>query len=440
MKKIVLLMVMMCVGGVRASDSSEVLLVAGKASHGAGEHEYPAGCEVLARALNESGLNLKARVEYEKWPDRADLEACRVLVVYCDGNDAHLAKGHEDDLLALSNRGTGLVFLHYAVDGTEGLLDETLMKVIGAYYEDETSENPLWTVTDPVLAAHPILQGVTPVELSDEWYYNLKFGEITPVLSAVPPEGGAPEALAWTFGQHAFGFTGGHFHRNWSDESFRKLVLNAIVWASGHPVPADGVESAPPVVVQHKTILHAIAKGDPVDVENHLLLGADVNEKNKQGWTPLHFATVRGRTGCAEVLIAAGAELNPKTGTEKTPLHFAADRGYLEIVERLVEHGADRAAKDDEGWTPLHYAAEKDHVDLAAYLIRQGAAVDAISRRGGTPLHEASASAGPEMIRLLLDSGADQSIQAANGKTPLDYAVELGNEPAAALLKSRLRL
>lgn len=435
MKKKLLVLLIFCVGSVWASAPSNVLLVAGKASHGAGEHEFPAGCDVLAKAINDAGLNLSAQVEYEKWPARSLLDTCDVLVVYCDGNEEHLAKGHEEDLLALSNRGAGLVFLHYAVDGTSGLLDETLMKVIGGYYNDEMSENPLWTLKDPVLKEHPITQGVKPFELKEEWYYNLTFGEITPVMSAVPPEEDKAHTLAWTFGEHVFGFTGGHFHSSWGNEDFRKLVLNAIAWSAGETVPAEGVKSEDPVVVKHKTILHAIAKGDPVDVRNHLLLGADVNEKNKQGWTPLHFATVRGKTGCAEVLIAAGAELDPETGTEKTPMHFAADRGYLEIVNVLVERGADLAAMDDEGWTPLHYAAEKDNVEIAACLIAQGAAVDAVSRRGGTPLHEASASASPEMIQLLLDSGADKSIKATNGKTPLDYAIELGNGPAEELLK-----
>lgn len=83
----------------------------------------------------------------------------------------------------------------------------------------------------------------------------------------------------------------------------------------------------------------------------------------------------------------------------------------------------------------LHYAAEKDRVDVAACLIEQGADVNALSKRGGTPLIEAAASASPEMIHLLLAAGADKSIAADNGKTARDYAVELANEPAEALLK-----
>jgi hypothetical protein len=412
-----------------------VLLVAGKPSHGQGEHEFHAGAELLVNALNESGLNLRATVQYDDWPETAALKHVDSLVVYCDGREDHLALGNEAELLELSKRGVGLVFLHYAVDGIPGLLDETLLKVIGGYYDDAVSENPLWTLKEPVITPHAITRGIQPFELKDEWYYNLKFGDVVPVFQAVPPEEGKAHTLAWTFGRNAFGFTGGHFHRSWGNTDFRKLVLNAIVWSAGLEVPENGVKSADPIVLKTKSLLHAIAKGDSADLKNHILTGADVNEKDKRGWAPLLHAAVRGKTECAKVLIAEGANLEPRDSTEKTPLHFAADRGFLEIAELLVESGADIAVQDDEGWSPLHYAAEKDKVDVAAYLINQGAEVDMTSKRGGTPLHEASASASPEMIKLLLDNGADKNIKATNGKTPLDYAIELGNEPAEKLLK-----
>ena len=429
------LMLLACACAVFANASKSILLVAGKPSHGAGEHEFPAGCEVLAKALNESGLPVRASVKLQAWPDAKELAAVDAVVVYCDGNEDHLMLGHESDLLALSNRGAGIVFLHYALDGTDGLLDETILKVVGGRYVDGASSNPLWTMKNPTILEHAVTRGVKPYELKDEWYYGLKFGDVNPVFKAVPPMEEKEQVLAWTYGDNVFGFTGGHYLSSWGEPNFRKMVLNAIVWAAGIEVPEGGVESANPVVLKNKSMLHAIARGDAADLRNHILLGADVNEKDKRGWTPLLHAAVRGKAKCAQVLIANGSELDPRDTTEKTPLHYAADRGFLEIAKLLVESGADLAAKDDEGWTPLHYAAEKDRVELAAYLIEQGAEVDARSTRGGTPLIEASASASPEMVRLLLKNGADKTIKATNGKTALDYAIELGNEPAQAILK-----
>ncbi|MBM3847863.1 MAG: hypothetical protein FJ405_16455 [Verrucomicrobia bacterium] len=44
-------------------------------------------------------------------------------------------------------------------------------------------------------------------------------------------------------GGRGFGFTGGHFHRNWADDNFRKVFLNALLWIAKVEVPTEGVQS-----------------------------------------------------------------------------------------------------------------------------------------------------------------------------------------------------
>ena len=57
---------------------------------------------------------------------------------------------------------------------------------------------------------------------------------------------GQPQHVAWAVeredGGRGFGFTGGHFHRNWGNDNFRKLVLNALLWTAKAEVPENGVE------------------------------------------------------------------------------------------------------------------------------------------------------------------------------------------------------
>jgi hypothetical protein len=90
---------------------------------------------------------------------------------------------------------------------------------------------------------------------------------VTPILTDVPPasslsrpdgphEGnaavrkavanGEPQHMMWVYeapdGHRGFGFTGAHYHQNWGNENFRKLVLNALLWSAHAEVPADGVE------------------------------------------------------------------------------------------------------------------------------------------------------------------------------------------------------
>ena len=58
---------------------------------------------------------------------------------------------------------------------------------------------------------------------------------------------GESQAVAWAVeradGGRGFGFTGGHYHKNWGDDNFRKVVLNAILWVAKVEVPANGVNS-----------------------------------------------------------------------------------------------------------------------------------------------------------------------------------------------------
>jgi type 1 glutamine amidotransferase len=45
-------------------------------------------------------------------------------------------------------------------------------------------------------------------------------------------------------GGRGFGFTGGHYHRNWNHPDFRKVVLNALVWIAKAEVPEGGIQSS----------------------------------------------------------------------------------------------------------------------------------------------------------------------------------------------------
>ena len=189
--------------------------------------------------------------------------------------------------------------------------------------------------------------------------------------------------------------------------------------------------------VKNKTITKAIARNDIEDVKIHIKNGTDVNAQNSSGWTPLHYASVRGYLPIARLLLDNRARVNIKTKSEKTALHFAADRNFTDLAVFLIERGAKVGTGDNEGWSPLHFAAVKGHTEMVRLLIEKGAEVNMQSKRGGTPLHEASASANAETINLLLLKGADPAIKAANGKTALDYAVELGNKEAENILKKR---
>lgn len=85
-----------------------------------------------------------------------------------------------------------------------------------------------------------------------------------------------------------------------------------------------------------------------------------MNERNKDGRTPLHLAAGNGKTpAIVKVLLRARAAPNARDKNGWTPLHLAAEFSKTPaVVEALLAAGADPAAEDKEGKTPWHYAKE----------------------------------------------------------------------------------
>jgi hypothetical protein len=198
------------------------------------------------------------------WPkDAAKTFAnAKAVVFYMDGGGGHpvLHKGHKEVVQKLIDKKVGFVNLHYAVEYPEQHRD-TLFKWLGGYYETGYSTNPHWDADFTKLPEHEIARGVKPFKIRDEWYFNIRFTpgskKVTPILKATPPDGvrgtaaakkhkGREEIVAWAFeradGGRSFGFTGGHVHKNWANENFRRLVVNAILWSAGVAVPKDGAK------------------------------------------------------------------------------------------------------------------------------------------------------------------------------------------------------
>jgi hypothetical protein len=249
-----------------------LVLIAGKPSHPPGMHEFRAGCLLLERCLAEVP-GLKTTVYTNGWAPSDDLlEGADAVVIYSDGGGGHPAiQGNRLSLLKkLIEKAKGFGVMHYACEVPKDKGGEQFLEWVGGYYEHEYSCNPIWTADYQSFPEHPVTRGLQPFSVKDEWYFNMRWREdtsgITPILVAKPsdkvrngpyvwPAGpyphiqaakGRDETMMWVTEQgqkRAFGFTGGHFHDNWGDANFRKVILNALLWVTGVEVPADGVKS-----------------------------------------------------------------------------------------------------------------------------------------------------------------------------------------------------
>ena len=262
-----------------APSKRKVVFVAGKASHGRGAHEHRAGSMLLADHLKKSGLGFETVVVENGWPaDESVFEGASAVIIYADGGKRHPAMEHLEKLRSLAKSGVGIGCIHYAVEIPSGDPGDALLDTIGGFFETHWSVNPHWDASFK-MPDHPVANGVADFTVNDEWYYHMRFRKemegVTPILSSLPPadtlkrkdgphsgnpavrkavlENKEPQHVMWVFerpdelgGGRGFGFTGGHFHKNWKNDSQRRVVLNAISWISGMKVPEKGLPTATP--------------------------------------------------------------------------------------------------------------------------------------------------------------------------------------------------
>lgn len=84
--------------------------------------------------------------------------------------------------------------------------------------------------------------------------------------------------------------------------------------------------------------------------------GADIDIKDKDGWTALCWASWSGVPTITKRLAELGSDINIRDKQGNTPLMMAAMRGNHEVVTYLLEHGADPAATCENGMSALDYA------------------------------------------------------------------------------------
>jgi ankyrin repeat protein len=169
----------------------------------------------------------------------------------------------------------------------------------------------------------------------------------------------------------------------------------------------------------------------PVLLTHH----ADVNARDQDHWTPLHFASWYGHPRVARLLLEQGAVVNSKTKFGVTPLSLLSEKnGNLEVAQLLLEHGADPNSRSRSGCNSLYMALEKGHLDLLQLLLKHGADADAQDVDGNTLLHVISRHGNLKVAQGLLDLGVDINLRNNQGQTPLQVALQKGNEQVAELL------
>ena len=156
------------------------------------------------------------------------------------------------------------------------------------------------------------------------------------------------------------------------------------------------------------SLLHALCAKGPISGALRLLeQKADVDAKDKDGETALHWATRSGHEAVVRLLLEHKADVDAKDKERETALHRATRNGHEAVVRLLLEHKADVDAKDKDRETALHRAAKNGHEAVVRLLLEAKADVNVKDSYGRTALYLAAERGHEAVVKLLLEAKAD---------------------------------
>ena len=206
-------------------------------------------------------------------------------------------------------------------------------------------------------------------------------------------------------------------------------------------------------------LIEAVKRQDAEAVQRLLSDGVEVDTRQPDGATALHWAAYRNDLETVDLLLRAGANVDAANRLGATPLWLAAGNGDAAMIARLLDAGADPNHALPEGETPVMTAARSGTAEGVRLLVAAGAEVNAReTSRQQTALMWAVAQGQHEVVQSLLDAGADVEarsrvrprlmyaaatnsavyeqgvIENLGGFTPLLFAARHGDVASARLL------
>ena len=201
-----------------------------------------------------------------------------------------------------------------------------------------------------------------------------------------------------------------------------------------------------------------------------LEFGANVDLKNRKGWSALMFASQSGQAEIVYLLLDCGADVNLqsndgtsalmvsclpklselflgrganvslKNNNGASAIFAAAQKGFTKVAVVLLEHGANVNDHDNEDTSTLMVAIQNESIETAKVLLDYGADINTQNKNMWSALMFSCQKGHTQMTKLLLEHGADVNLQKNNGWTALMLMIAGANanfETANLLLKYR---
>ncbi|XP_078499504.1 2-5A-dependent ribonuclease-like [Lissotriton helveticus] len=188
----------------------------------------------------------------------------------------------------------------------------------------------------------------------------------------------------------------------------------------------------------------AVIEGKTGEVRLLLEQGADINAKDKNGWTPLLQAVQLQWDEIIHLLLERGADPLVKKENGATPFIIAGILGNVEHLKLFLSRGANINEQDDNGFTALMETAYYGRENATKFLLGEGADVNAVriatdegkskSTGGRTALMDAAEKGHGSIVRMLLAKGANVNHQDLHGQSALHRALNSSDSTVIDIL------
>lgn len=218
----------------------------------------------------------------------------------------------------------------------------------------------------------------------------------------------------------------GYIKNNWNKKRDGALIA---VCASLFIIPVYEADFETPSYYSNSPLLKAIHQKDQREVEALLAQGADINQANEKGFTPLMAAAHEGNLEMFRYLETKGARYQGEVKLSSSDYHhgmniflMAVDGHNPKLVEHLLQKGYNpNHVNPVQRYDAVHLASKGCKTEVLDLLIKHQADVKTLNKEGLTPIHVAVKNNCFGNVVSLIDAGVDPLIRDRSGKLAVEY-------------------
>lgn len=166
-------------------------------------------------------------------------------------------------------------------------------------------------------------------------------------------------------------------------------------------------------------LIRAIMRGYKDIVDLLIYYGADVNDKNQLGETPLMISVLLYQKEIVSLLLDSGANIHETNKKGETAFDIAIRNNYLDIVHMI---------EDTQGKEGFITSALCGDLYTMKKMYNEKININIKDKHGFTALMKASASGFEQIVDFLLEKGADVNILSKDRSTALRFAAGYGHK------------